>query len=302
MGKSKDLAEKMLENHNDVFADIINGIVFHGKEVIKSDELKNDILESGYSTRNSGVLRGQERDVAKLWTKNGVKFALYGLENQTRVDRYMPIRMMSYDAASYRDMLNRDQLQIYPVLSLVLYFGSKPWTAPRTIKELLIARQEFTDKIDKYLNDAKANICEVSFLSEEEVNRFHGDFRIVADFFSKKRGNPNYIPQDRQKMEHVEEVLYLLSAVTGDNRYQEICEENIEEVQTMCDVAQRLEDRGIEKGKSEGERDGSLKMLYRLVASKALDIDVAVKEAKKYGVKDAVDFRRLAKLAGYEIK
>ncbi|MDD6352198.1 MAG: hypothetical protein PUG16_07380 [Lachnospiraceae bacterium] len=70
MGKSKDLAEKMLENHNDVFADIINGIVFHGEEVIKSDELKNDILESGYSTRNSGVLRGQERDVAKLWTKN----------------------------------------------------------------------------------------------------------------------------------------------------------------------------------------------------------------------------------------
>lgn len=124
----------------------------------------------------------------------------------------------------------------------------------------------------------------------------------ISLFFSKKRGNPNYIPQDRQKMEHVEEVLYLLSAVTGDNRYQEICEENIEEVQTMCDVAQRLEDRGIEKGKSEGERDGSLKMLYRLVASKALDIDVAVKEAKKYGVKDAVDFRRLAKLAGYEIK
>ena len=35
----KDITQKTLESHNDVFADIINGIVFDGNDVVKEDEL-----------------------------------------------------------------------------------------------------------------------------------------------------------------------------------------------------------------------------------------------------------------------
>ena len=31
----KDIAEKTLEAYNDVFADIVNGLVFKGKKVVK---------------------------------------------------------------------------------------------------------------------------------------------------------------------------------------------------------------------------------------------------------------------------
>lgn len=39
----KDIAEKTLEAYNDVFADIVNGLLFDGKEVVKEEELEADV-------------------------------------------------------------------------------------------------------------------------------------------------------------------------------------------------------------------------------------------------------------------
>ena len=104
-------------------------------------------------------------------------------------------------------------------------------------------------------------------------------------------------------MGHVEDVLWLLSAVTGDNRYRDICyEKDFEEVHTMCDVAQRLEDRGRVSGLKEERKEGGLIMLYRLVSEGTITIDQAVNAALSYGVKDADDFRKRAMLAGYNLK
>ena len=36
----KDIAQKILEAYNDVFADIVNVLLFDGKEVIRPDELE----------------------------------------------------------------------------------------------------------------------------------------------------------------------------------------------------------------------------------------------------------------------
>ena len=104
-------------------------------------------------------------------------------------------------------------------------------------------------------------------------------------------------------MGHVEDVLWLLSAVTGDNRYRDICyEKDFEEVHTMCDVAQRLEDRGRVSGLQEGIKEGGLIMLYRLVSEGTITIDQAVNAALPYGVKTAEDFRKRAMIAGYHLK
>ena len=35
----KDMTEKTLEDYDDVFADIVNGLVFKGKKVVKEDDL-----------------------------------------------------------------------------------------------------------------------------------------------------------------------------------------------------------------------------------------------------------------------
>lgn len=45
------------------------------------------------------------------------------------------------------------------------------------------------------------------------------------------------------------------SVMTGDRRYEKLLEES-EGVSNMCDVAQRLEDRGIAKGRIQGWAEG----------------------------------------------
>ena len=44
----KDIAEKILEDYPDVFADIVNGLLFNGKTVIRPEELEDSKIQSAY--------------------------------------------------------------------------------------------------------------------------------------------------------------------------------------------------------------------------------------------------------------
>ena len=48
MSNEKDFREKRLEDFNDVFADIINGLVFHGREIVCENELEAGMTRSAY--------------------------------------------------------------------------------------------------------------------------------------------------------------------------------------------------------------------------------------------------------------
>ena len=99
-----------------------------------------------------------------------------------------------------------------------------------------------------------------------------------------KRKNKDYIPDDKTTIKHVDEILKFLSVMTGDSRYEEILSDK-EGVSNMCDVAQRLEDRGIEKGLQKGREEGlSLggnQMIYSLVEDESISME---KGAQKLGV------------------
>lgn len=101
----KDLTEKILEDYNDIFADIVNVLVFKGKQRIKPETLVNTGVHSQYKNDKTGVLHEQERDVAKYWMNGKVQIALCGLENQTAVEPKMPLRVFGYEGASYRGQL-----------------------------------------------------------------------------------------------------------------------------------------------------------------------------------------------------
>ena len=84
----KDLAQKLLEDHPDVFADIFNVLLFQGEQVICADELEKTANESQYKADTSD-LHEERRDLLKLWIK-GKNKALLGIENQMDVDDHMP--------------------------------------------------------------------------------------------------------------------------------------------------------------------------------------------------------------------
>ena len=271
----KDITEKILMNHNDVFADIINGLVFRGEQKIKATELENASVHSQYKDQND-TIHEQERDVAKFWKENNAKISLLGIENQTCVEPHMPFRILGYDGASYKEQLMTTRGQVYPVVTIVLYFGTKKrWIKPRNIKSYLAIPPE----LEAFVNDYQVYICEIAWLKEEEIECFQSDFKVVANFFRNKRKNRNYIPDDKTEIKYVDEVLKLLSVMTKDRRYEKILSGGEgREVHSMCDVAERLEQRGKEEGRAEGRLEIILELVRDHIltvqeAAKRLDID-----------------------------
>jgi hypothetical protein len=271
----KDITEKILEDYNDVFADIMNVLIFHGEQRIKPSSLKRTSVHSMYKADDSRV-HEQERDIAKLWRDGRVNLALCGIENETAIEKLMPVRVFGYEGASYREQILQRKRKIIPVVTVVLYFGTKHWRQPKNIKSLM----NIPEGLEDYVNDCKIHVFEVSWLTDEQIAMFKSDFKIVANFFVNKRRNKNYIPDDKTTMKHVDEVLKLLSVMTGDHGYEEILMDDRKgRVKNMCDVADRLRNEGREQGE---DRLGKLIQLL-LEAGRTADVKKAAsdEEARK---------------------
>ena len=116
----KDTTEKLLMDYNDVFADIVNGLLCKGEQVVQPCDLVMSQPISQYKA--DGKIHEMERDVCKYWKPGNVRIALYGLENQTRVENFMPFRIIGYDGSAYRAQLLEKKETVVPVVTMVLYF------------------------------------------------------------------------------------------------------------------------------------------------------------------------------------
>lgn len=97
----KDIVEKILGAHNDVCADVVNGLLFEGKKVIDENDLQEQAPRSYYKAE--GKIRELERDVVKLWkNRSNFQLACIGFENQTATDADMALRVIGYGGAEYQ--------------------------------------------------------------------------------------------------------------------------------------------------------------------------------------------------------
>ena len=258
----KDITQKVLEQYNDVFMDIVNVLLFNGEMVVREDDLID--LPTSSSKKIGKKINYQDRDVAKYWQGNKINIAMLGLENQTDPDKLMPLRVISYDGAEYgwqSNRKNKDKPK-YPVITLVLYMGHKGrWNYPKNIMGVV----DVDERLKPYVNDYKINLFELAYLPEEKRKLFKSDFRVVVDYLYQVRKNNKYEPE-MYKIEHIDEVLNLMSAMTSDNRFEEVIEEVHEkEAKYMCEVIDIMLNKGwqeaIDSGMQQGMQQGMQKGL-----------------------------------------
>ena len=251
--QEKDITQKMLERHNDVFSDIVNVLLFGGKKVVAEESLFDSVTDSVLKIDKR--VRIQDRDVAKYWKDSQINIALFGLENQTTPNKLMPFRVISYDGTEYGKQSRTENIdkKKYPVISLVLYLGfEQKWLYPKNLLGII----DVDEKLKPYVNDYKINLFEIAYLDREIIDSFKSDFWILADYLYQMRVNRNYVA-DKKSIGHIEELLMLMSAMTGDKRFEEIIDEaNTKEVVNMCEVLDIVEARGIEKGIEKGREEG----------------------------------------------
>ena len=285
----KDITEKNLEALNDVFADIVNVLLFKGEQVINEKDLEADTTKSMFKA--DGKIHEQERDVSKFWKNGEIRISILGIENQTAQDSDMPLRVISYDGASYKQqLLDKKQKKRYPVATLVLYFGTEEkWSKAKHLYDCF----EVPERLKPFVNDYKINVFNIAFLSPKTISMFKSDFKIIAEYFRAKRLNQKY-KGSKEKLKHANETLKMFSALTGDNSFEKVYNEDNSKKGgiTMCDVVERIRN----DGRTEGITEGQERIIMNLIESNAGTIEqiaawvkLPVKEVQKIARKVPVN-------------
>ena len=137
----------------------------------------------------------------------------------------------------------------------MLYFGNTHWGSNRTLHDAIA----IPDNLRPYVNDYKVNLYEIAFMNDEEISRFRSDFRIIANFIAHKRADPDFVSTDKTSFVHTDEILKLMSLLTDDNRYELTLNSKGGKPKNMCEMLDRVEARGMEKGMARGRAEGMAK-------------------------------------------
>lgn len=178
-GISKDHALKVLFNQPENFSAVFNSF-FGEKEFVDADRLKDYDSASQFEVLKKGRLAvsgERHRDIIKV--SEGKICCLLGIENQSSVDYTMPVRIFFYDALTYYEQVKREGFrsqQLLPVLSLVLYFGERPWTGPVDLLSMMPNRVKDHLLFQNY----RMNLIDVRRMDENRIGELPSE---LAFFF-----------------------------------------------------------------------------------------------------------------------
>lgn len=250
----KDTVEKTLLAYNDVFADIVNAIIFNGENVVKESDLSDAQTESMYKVFEE--IKSQTRDVAKFWNNKNIHISCIGFENQSVIDSDMAFRVMNYDAAIYRKQIDdKKQSRRYPVITLVLYFGTEQeWNSNKALFDRLDVADE---RLKPFISDYHINVVNLAWLKDEQIELFKSDFRDVLEYLQAARLHETY-EGSQKTINHIEEILDLFKYLSGNSKFDEI-KASIHSLQAgtqggikMFDVLQYTMDKKFELGEQKG--------------------------------------------------
>ena len=183
---------------------------------------------------------------------------------------------------------------LYPVLTLVLYFGYERWSYPKNLIDIL----EIPEGFEPYIGDYSMNLFEISYLSDETVSKFKSDFRYVAQVFTQSRliheGKLDHFSLAPGEIVHSVEVLELLSVMTGDDRFERAYNESLQGGSvSMFTVLDFYENKGREEGLKEGLEKG-------LEQGREQGLEQGLEQGRKQGHRDTIsatltDFVRVLK-------
>ena len=287
MGK-KDIALARYFEDEDRYADLINGYVFSGEQVVSgSDILEKNILVTGVlGTVRKWFAVQKYRDAVKRVVM-GMNFAVIALEHQDLVHYGMPVRVMLEDAAGYDEQMRRIQKRnrkarglsrgeflggfrkedrLNAIFTIVLYYGAEPWDGAGDLYSL-INFEEIPEGLKNLFNNYRLHVLEVRRF--KDIDQFNTDLREVFGFIGfsgDKTAVRNYVAENRDSFEQLSEDAYDVIAVMAHSKELEDVKERYREKGgkiNMCEAIRgMIEDGRLEgrrEGKLEGRREGELK-------------------------------------------
>lgn len=291
MAKEDELLKCYLSD-DERYADLINGVSFGGRQVVRAEDLCDRDSQTGYHKNTRSVKRKKSTKYRDLFRKAsfGANFAVVGVENQNQVHYLMPVRCMEYDLKEYQRQESEQkkafekaveagkcitdaeflsgafkESKLHPCITIVLYYGDN-WDGSTDLHGLL----DFTDipeELRGMVSNYKINLLDIKKL--EHTDMFHTDLKQVFDFIryaKNKEKLKELVATDPMYKNMREDAYDVIAAFTKSKELIQIKERTGGEEQDMCQALrewaeeERKEGRseGILEGKAEGKAEGKV--------------------------------------------
>ena len=264
----KDITQKNYFDDNVRFADFMNAVCFHGRQVVKPEEQES--VPTAVLKADRQAVMERLCDVIKKQTRDGTVYAVYVMENQETVDYGMLVRIMTEESLLYdkqrKEIMkrNREPLQIHeqsdenrqnkeslltdgeylsgfrkidrltPVYTTVIYWGDKEWDAASSLRELIDFPEmdvELKEELLKKIPDYKIEVYDLN--KETDFAAFQTNLKTVFEFYSHKNEKKelrDYMDTHKEEVEKLDdESKFFLSTMLGQKKLgNELLKQNTE--------------------------------------------------------------------------
>lgn len=310
MAKEDEILTRYLSD-NERYADLINGVSFGGRSVVKPEDLSDRDSKTGYHKGEKNIKGKQNIKYRDLFRKAsfGANFTVIGVENQNQVHYLMPIRCMEYDVKEYqRQVVEKKKKltqevkegkniseaeflsgfckeeKLNPCITFVLFYGDN-WDGSADVYGLL----DFTnipEELKSMVGNYKINLVDIKKL--EYTDMFHTDIKQVFDFirYEKNKEKLEELLANEPKYRSLARDAYdVIAAFTKSKELIQI-EEDVEgECVDMCKALQDWAAEERMKGKMEGKLENLRAIInnLKLSAEKAMEVlDIPPEEREQY--------------------
>lgn len=249
----KDIGLKTYLRDTARYADLWNGGVFQGRQIVKAEELREASPVHVRSEHDEAMER--QGDLVMKQYCNGQRFVVLALENQEKTDYAMPVRVMIQEALEYDRQLreirreNERRYKAYqegnnstacrefyqdegeflykvrsadwllPVVTLVVYWGEQPWKGPKSLHEMICfddMNTEMEQALKKLLPEYPLHFLDVSSFCHFEY--FRTELGPLLEIFQKRNSRESvrrYFEAGDRHRQMDDESWSLLEQLTG---------------------------------------------------------------------------------------
>jgi len=282
----KDIVTKRFINNNAYFADICNSFLYNGTQHILPEhlhELDTQLfVHTEYDKLNTEhadikQTHPKERDAVKYISAKADDNAAYlivGIEHQSGIDYTMPMRTMLYDALQYEKQKQeieteyrtyKKKIKLLPVITIVLYFGSKPWDGPISLHDML---QTDNPDLLRYVADYPLHLIDPHHMDEQELEQFQTNAREVLTFIKYSKNKKKVLELVQEERFKTLDLLAaeVINVCTNSHLPLNITkEEDINMCQAIDEIREDSRNEGIEIGSTKSRKEMAIALLKEKV-------------------------------------
>jgi len=306
LGKA-NLAVNQLLARKPVFADLINGILHQGRQVLRAEHLEPAYPHTGAMLLDSeGKKKALERVGDIRMHADGTSYSvLFSEETQAGVHYAMPVRTMLDTVLEYLRQvqaiekmhkeqghkLQGDELlsgitrhdKLTPVVNLVFFLGDH-WDGSRSLYDMLAIdwNEPEARELQRYIPDFPINlICAKDIQHPEHFKTCLQHIFTMLKYNHDKKKLYDYIRTHRDELNQMDQIENMATMVLlgMQKKVEELMEQNVVEKEiNMCKAIEDMIKDGEARGKAQGENRFVTLTRKLLEAGRMDDLNLAMED------------------------